>query len=424
MTLKATLIVFFTCSLQQAWCQFGDPLAKWNGVMEDEKRSELAKEIIFNYKYEPEERTDSVLQVLYTAQNDAQQNINDWNHYIHSEIEKAQNNFPFALAHLDTVITSTKSDLLLIKAYSLKARIHTIINELGEAIDYFKLALAKAKVLNYYTVQSEIYAFMGEFYRKTSDFDMGLIYLDSAQQLVDQHNIYGEVNIDILDRKAAIYSQTEEFSKSVNFSRQALSLAIDQQNLHAQAVSHNELGYYYEHEPNYDSAHFHYNQAIDIWKDIKGYRYLANVQFNKARLFTRNGKLTEAEQLLFETEELCLGKNWKEVFPRLYEYITMVYHEKGDSVNYYKYKNKTTQAYFDLFVIENEKKIVQMEFEHEHGKKILRINELEDDLETKNAQLDAAKQDRDFYLTFFIASLMLLFTSLLFIIRLRKRSKN
>ena len=99
--------------------------------------------------------------------------------------------------------------------------------------------------------------------------------MDSAQVIVDENEIYDAVNIDILDRKAALYSQTGNNDSLVYYSHQALAMATDQQNLHAQAVSHNELGYYFERLPDFDSAYYHYDKAIEIWKDISAYRYLA-----------------------------------------------------------------------------------------------------------------------------------------------------
>jgi tetratricopeptide (TPR) repeat protein len=350
--------------------QNGNLLSKWGGAMGDEKRSYLAEDIIFKYKYEPSSKIDSALNILYNHCKGADDQLKAWTHYIHSEIEKARSNLQFAMAHADSCISLNNSDYLLAKVYGEKAKLYTTLNELGSALEHYQLALNLSKKSDFVILESQIFANMGEFYRKTADFNLAFDYLDSAQLIVEANNIYAEVNIDILDRKAALYTQTGHLDSTVYFSRLALAMAIDQQNLHAQGVSHNELGYYFEHLPNFDSSYFHYNRAIQIWTQIEALRYLASAQFNKSRLLIKDGKTAEAKSLLLTTEKMGNGKNWYELYPGLYGQIAGIYQQEGDSLNYYKYLYKIERANSDLFNIENEKKLVQLQFASETNKNL------------------------------------------------------
>lgn len=407
-------------SLVIAFCSLGqlnEPLNKWPGKMEDDKRSVVADEIIFKYKYSSLEIVDSVVDVLNQTKK-----LSAWNHLIYGEFEKANSDYGLALNHLDTCLETAKSTFLLIRAHTSKAKVLTIRSELSLALDHFLMALNLSRGEEFVILRAKTYAALGEFYRKASDFNIAFEYLDSAQLIVDENLIYDEVNIDILDRKSAIFSQIGPVDSMLYYSHKALSMANDQQNLHAQAVSHNELGYYFEHSTDWDSAYYHYDQAIQIWSETNTLRYLANVQINKSRLLIKDDQFENAKELLFDTKEFSEDKGWYELYPQLYEHICVVYQGMGDSLNLYKYETKKVQAYFDKYVIETEKTILEMESQIE-------LNKLKDSLSLQNAELSSlqsqviAKNSKIRTLTIvgFVAVLVALLLSILL---LRSKRKN
>lgn len=415
MMLKYFLSIYIVCFAGLIIAQKKD-LNQWSAKMNDEKRAALAERIIFNYKYESLQTTDSVLTLIYTNKE-----VAAWNHLVRAEFEKARSNYTLASSYLDSCIQSSNTDYLTINAYCKQAITNTLSGQLGKALDNFQMALDLSKDPKYVILRAGIYAAMGEFYRKTSNFDVAFEYLDSAQMLVDENNIYDAVNIDILDRKAALFSEQGKLDSMMHYSHQALSMAKDQQNLHAQAVSHNELGYYFEHLPNLDSSYYHYNQAINIWSEIKALRYLANAQFNKARLLMKDNHPENAKVLLFQTEEISKGKGWYEIYPRLYEHIALIYQQEGDSAHFYKYKDKCTQAYFDSYHIENEKKIVELRSQ-------LELEKSRDTIETQSQEIENLKADMEndkgtinvLYIAIAIISILVLIMLFLFL-KLRKQ---
>ena len=125
------------------------------------KRSGLADEIIFNYKYEAPTVSDSVLQVINESSN-----LKDWNMMIQAEFEKARANYLIANNLLDSCIAQTESEYLTIKAHVNQAKVYTVQNNLSSALDHFELALELSQNTEYVIIRAEIYATMGEFYRK------------------------------------------------------------------------------------------------------------------------------------------------------------------------------------------------------------------------------------------------------------------
>ena len=384
--------------------------------MSDDKRSIIADEIIFKYKYGSPEKIDSVVNVI-----SKHNKLKAWNHLILGEIKKAGSDYSAALSHLDSCLQMSESTFLTIKAHTNKGKVLTTTNELSKALDNFQMALNLSRGEEYAILKAKTYAALGELYRKAADFDIAVEYLDSAQLIVDENLIYDEVNIDILDRKSAIFSQIGPVDSMLFYSHKALSMAQEQQNLHAQAVSHNELGYYFEHEPNWDSAYYHYDKAIAIWTETKTLRYLANVQINKARLLMKDDKFETAKTLLFDTKEFSEDKGWYELYPQLYEHICVVYQGLGDSLNLYKFEAKKIQAYFDRYVIETQKTILEMESQIELNKLKDTLNLQKSEIQSLQSQLDSQKSSiQTLTMVSGIAAVCILFFGIL-LFRARRR---
>lgn len=403
--------------------QFGTDLDQWKGVMKVEKRAELANKIIFTYRYSSPKTKDSVSILLRDAQKETEQHITDWNYLIYGLLEKGNSNYRKSGELLDTCIQKTRSPYLFISAYLEKAKIHTVLNELDIAFRCYQIALEGARQNNYTLKQTQIYASLGEFNRKTGDFDKGLKYLDSAHTLIRTYDIYDPANISVYDRKSAIYSQLGQPDSVLHYSMIALELAKDMEEAHLQAVSHNELGYHYEHYLSVDTAYMHYDRAIQIWDSLGAYRYLSNAMFNKARLLMKGGQLEKSKKMLFDVEEMCEGKGWLEIYPRLYEHIRLVYQHQGDSVNAYKYYEKATAAHFAVYRMENEKKILEIEFAHEKIKHSNTIKAQEAELQSQKEIL-GQEERRLMQLWSFLGVAGILLLVLLWQLRETRKNRN
>jgi tetratricopeptide (TPR) repeat protein len=346
-----------------AHCQSFDPLNEWPQEMDSERRDVKADEIILQYRFADNETRDSVINYLYEVDRNSEFFISDWTHFVVAQLEKWGSNFKASLIHLDSTIALTRDPYLYIKAHSNKARIHTVLDQMDIAFTHFNVALQGSKQMGYSIVECRTLTGMAEFYRKRGEFETGLDYLDSAQQIVDEQQIFDDVNISIYDRRSAIYSQLNLLYEQLKYSKMALELAEEQENKHAQAVSHNELGFYYENKENFDSSYYHYSKSMELWGEIEADRYSADVHSNMARLMMKNGKRGEAKKYLFSAEEISAGREWYRVYPGLYYLISVVYKEEGDSTNFYKYQQKMVQANFDFYRAENENRLLELEME-------------------------------------------------------------
>ena len=422
--LKILLILLFLCACFSLKAFDKDVLQKWQADLTNQERSEFADDIVFEYKYTSKHQQDSILSILYEFANSSSKDILAWTKYIHSGFENGNANYLQAISHLENGLLSTSDDYINVKLNTKLAQTYTTSNQLDNAANSFTIAIDAGKKLDNPILICEIFASLGEFHRKAGQFKTGLKYLDSAQTLVNENQIFSVVNIDILDRKAAIYSQVGRPDSLKRCSYAALALAYEMENAHAQAVSHNELGYFYEHAPNFDSAYYHYNEAIRIWKELEAYRYLANAQFNKARLCLKDNKMDVAKNLLFETEKICQGKNWLEIYPRLYEHIMIIYGEEGDSVNYYKYAEKRTHAHYQLYVSKNNRELFNIEHQLQLNESNETIEKQKDELAVSESLLNEKENDKGKLLIYLIVSSGMLVATIALLILGRKKRKK
>lgn len=393
-----------------------NPLDQWTTKLSDQNRIHIANQIIFEYKFAPTQKYDSLFEFLDQSWRHSDPQIKPWNHYVLGEVEKGHSNYYFSLLHLDSAITYARSPILYLKSHLSKAKVYTVTNELDTAFIHYQIALSGAKRGDFKIIQAEIFAALGEFYRKTDEYDKALTYLDSAQSLVDEFKIYGEINIDILDRKAALFSALAKIDSIPKLSYKALAIAIDQENVHAQAVSHNELGYYYENIEIVDSAMYHYNKAIEIWKTTKAYRYLINVIFNKSRMLIKIGNHNEAQEFLLISEILAQQNEFVDLLPEIYSHLSLIQYIKGNKEEELEYKIKELSAINKSTIIQNERKIKEIDFKHTREKNQRIIQDQLKKLELKEENIVLArKKNNQLYFFLLVFGVFVILLSILLV---------
>ena len=80
------------------------------------------------------------------------------------------------------------------------------------------------------------------------------------------------------------------------------------------------------------------------------------------------------------------AKNGMRYIQACMKHIALIYQKEGDSVNYYKYKDKTTQAYFTHYQQINEKKIMELRSE-------LELQKTRDTIEMQKGEIESLKSD-------------------------------
>ena len=381
-----------------------------------ETRIKNLDSIIFQVRYESHEFTDSIKTAIFgnNKKNDA------FSFYYESEIEKAHSNYRLALVHLDTASYFAQNPYFSAIIYKKKGQVYTILDDLTLALENFHKALKIANADENLLLKAEIYAALGEFHRKTDEFDKAVQCLDSALYFINESTIDSSLLISVYDRYAAILNQTGEIVQAMDYSFKALQLAELIDDKHAQGVSHNEIGYAYEHLQKTDSAEYHYNKAIDFWTEINALRYLANAKFNLSRLYLIENRFYDAKDLLFEIEESTKNKGWYEVYPMLYDKISLIYAAESDSLNFYKYDALSKDAWLTMLNEENKKKMVELAFQYEQDANLEIIKNQKSELKLRGSNLQL-KEAQTYQLVWYLISAFIL---LVFSLIMLKRTRN
>ncbi len=400
-------------------------IEQWNSELGSKERLEFSESIVHDNKYGSKEEIDSVENVLmHHAKVNYNRDVIACVYFVKSEFKATQSEYTLALDYLDSAQHYVDDFYILAKIFKRKGQYCSILNDLGNAYENFNYAVKTAEFLNDELLKSEIYIAIAEFKRKSGLFEEGLEYLEMALEIVEKVDANDKLLITIYDRYAAIYSQIGNFLLAKSNSHKALQKSVELGDKHSQAVSHNELGYIYEHEPNFDSSNYHYSKAIELWKSENAIRYLVNAQFNKSRLLLKASKRVEAKKLLHETEVLCKGKPWYDVFPRLFLHIAMAYQVEGDSVNYYKYLYKSTAAFGLSVENDNEKKIFELEHKYEQEKNIGIIDFQKNELALSMDNLELKKrQTTQLTIFLFVTTILLALAIYLLYTGIKKRKE-
>lgn len=388
-----------------------------------EKSLAFLDTILFQHKYEPTPITDSVTQVLFGSTENTNK-VLPFKHYFLAELQAAKSHYRIARIHIDTALYTTTNPTILAQLFLKKGNYNAILNNLDNAYTNFRQALDIAKASHDTLLIAKTYTAFGEFYRKSEQFDLGFQSLDSAFYFLDHLSIGQQIRVNALDRYAAIYNQIGRPDLAINFSHKALNLAEEIKAVHSQAVSHNELGYCYEHLQQPDSAEYHYLQAIGLWTSIDAQRYLSNAKFNLSRLYLIQKKYYPAKELLFNIEENTINKGWYELYPMMYEKIALIYGAEGDSLAYFHYLIKSKEANNRMNHENNKKEMYQLSFEYEQNANLRLIKNQQSEINLKESNLNLKDKQTTQLRWFLVIAFLLLATTLLLLRRTRSNEKS
>ncbi len=228
---------------------------------------------------------------------------------------------------------------------SEKANYYKSIGRDDKAMEYFHEAdLLLSKVSEPCT---KIYHSLNkaEFYRKIANFKQARNELNLAKNLMDKNQICDStLLIRYYHRMAAVMNETSVDS-TVEYSRKSIMLSRKMKDYYSEAISLNELGYYYKNRSKIDSSMKYYLLAEQKWKLYGSYTNAAHVMFNRAQLISHNNlSRKESNLILNEILKMYYAKLVDYQIDNVYDLIRDNYYFSGDSNNYFKYKILSLEA--------------------------------------------------------------------------------
>ena len=178
-----------------------------------------------------------------------------------------------------------------------------------------------------------------EFYRKIANFKQARNELNLAKNLMNKNHICDStLLIRYYHRMAAVMNETSVDS-TVEYSLKSIMLSRKMKDYYSEAISLNELGYYYKNRLKKDSSMKYYLLAEQKWKLYGSYTNAAHVMFNRAQLISHNNlSRKESNLILNEILKMHYAKLVDYQIDNVYDLIRDNYYYSGDSNNYFKYK--------------------------------------------------------------------------------------
>jgi len=259
-----------------------------------------------------------------------------------------------------------------------------------------------------------IHASLGELYRATESFDLGLTYLKKGEEL---SKAYGKTPkrliARIFNRRAAIFLQGKTNLDSVEvLSQKVIQIAKQLGDKDMEANSSNELGYLYMNLGN-PKAEFYLNNAISNWDEIGYSIYATNARLNLSRFYNLNGKFEDAIFLLLKTLEQVENSEWQWERGSYYEVLSVSYAGNKEFELAFKYSNLAREILLDVSEKQYNEKLALLATELEVEKKEKEIISKQKEIDLAKIENAQSKEERKYLFWFLIIAISIVLVLLL-----------
>jgi two-component sensor histidine kinase len=177
-----------------------------------------------------------------------------------------------------------------------------------------------------------------EFFRKIASFKQSKVELYLAKNLMDKNPICDStLLIRFYHRMAAVMSESGVDS-TVQYSLKSINLSRKLHDLYSEAVSLNELGYYYKNRKLVDTSMQCYLKAESSWKKFGAIEDAVHVMYNRAILISHNNLPKQrSNEILKEIVKIYSHNQIEYPIENVYDLFRDNFYFLGDSANYYRY---------------------------------------------------------------------------------------
>lgn len=233
-----------------------------------------------------------------------------WQGYIDSSLQfynKVENYFQ-----------RSKDSLKLMEIFFEKGSVLKVVSKYDQSYDYLMRALHIAKSRDSLRVLALLNISLAEHARSMGDSSNAFLYIERAFNMNNISPLKGDDLAELYHRKAAIEHEFGKPEEAVKFSFESLKISEATGNLHQQATSYNELGFYYSNHPseglkNENNPLEYYLKAEAIWKKLNYKRYYIWAWRNISREYGNNKDYVKSNKLLKEILAVSEPNHWDAV---------------------------------------------------------------------------------------------------------------
>lgn len=294
------------------------------------------------------------------------------------------------LLRVKTLETVDTISVALSNAYYETAAVFFSQNQKGQAINFYKDALAISKKLDNDILAAQIYMVLSEYDVEQEEFDRAIVYLDSATKIWSQIDRLSSLKANSEISKALILS-------NLGYNDSALTIL----NANIKDIDQNKF-------PDYNIS------SLRMSAEVKAN---AGLEMDALNLYREALNLAEREKKYFE-------------LPSIYKGLAYSY-EEVNSDSAFKYLQQYTEINDSVLNVENDKALQELKIQYEDEKKAKEISMLKEqnvisERNEKLAKEKTAQEKRNnrLFLIALIISLLLILAILYFLAMYRKKNKE
>lgn len=185
------------------------------------------------------------------------------------------------------ITENEESQTNYLKALMAKGFAYENLSELDSAEAYYSLAVTKADNRVSDSIPFYAYNYLAIINIKQYRYDEGLAYLDSAEQIAQQINMYPDI-IDIKKNKAMLYSKKNKYSEALDQYQGIYALAYDKNDSAGVAFSLEQIAFYNRMLSMDDKAEEYYNESFEYYYDLQNVRGMSRALGSLGNMFYEN----------------------------------------------------------------------------------------------------------------------------------------
>jgi signal transduction histidine kinase/DNA-binding response OmpR family regulator len=149
---------------------------------------------------------------------------------------------------------------------------------------------------------------------------------DSLRQKISKVEAKEDIDALVIDAIKLLYNTPRQ---AYTLTREIIRLSVTLDHKVAIAKCNDILGIYHQNQGEYDSAHYYYNQSLEIRKELNNPKLLAESLNNFGVLSRRRGQFDSALVYYFKALDVALQLNDSLLLGNYYNNIGLVYENQG-----------------------------------------------------------------------------------------------
>lgn len=337
---------------------------------------------------------------------------------LNSKYSKAEKTIRGFLTYRLKKETKRKGEVYLLYAVTLKYQ-----SDYSKALYFFLKAKDEFQSKHQYIEMVKLGAELTEFYRRQAKHEEARKTFYNYSFYMKVHHVQDPVAKNKLyNRFAAVLNEHGDATNSIVYSKKAIIEALKLNDLNAQAISFNEMGFSYKNLRRIEESKENYRKAEELWMSAGCYRDGIQAKMNGLTLIAHNKMIPEKEQIKQAKEILKLIDAYQVDYPKIpaYEIIRTSYVILKDFERALEYEQLLTGEHLKSAEDRLQSEVADIQEKYDNEKLRLNNGLIQNDVKLKKTELKALNHRLVLFLTLLLVVILALVFILVLWIRLKR----